>query len=95
MSTLATVVKVSASMKAVNMTDQHTPESHSVRERNSLPRQTLPRLASVRPMSRLSALKKLRQNVTSKPCACVICRDTMPAIDQSKVASTIRPKACA
>ena len=94
-STLATVVMVSASMKAVNMTDQHTPDSHSVRERNTLNRHTLPRVASVKPKAKLMTVKKLRQNVTSKPCAWVIWRETIPAIDHNKVASTIRPKACA
>jgi hypothetical protein len=61
-----------ANMKAVNMTDQHTPDIHNVAERNALKRQTRPRVATVKPMAKLNAVKKLRQNVTSNPCACVI-----------------------
>ena len=71
MSTLATVVMVNANMKAVNITDQHTPESQKVLLRQG-------RFISCRPFSKGSKMlseakvKKLRQKVTSKPWACVI-----------------------
>ena len=72
MSTLATVVMVSANMKAVNITDQQTPESQKHLSRQGRC------VKSARPLSQGnntlsdSMVKKLRQNVTSKPCACVI-----------------------
>ena len=71
MSTLATVVMVRASMKAVNITDQHTPESQKVLSRQG-------RFINWRPLSKgnnmlsESKVKKLRQKVISKSWACVI-----------------------
>jgi hypothetical protein len=80
-STFATVVSVIATMKAVNITHQHTPEIHNVRppprsERNSTagPRSQGSSSASA------STVKALRQNVTSKLRAASRWRVTMPAM---------------
>jgi hypothetical protein len=80
-STLATEVSVSAIMKAVNITLQQRPESHSARPppRSVAARTAIPRSQPSNTTS-ASALKALRQNVTSKPRAASRCRDTTPAM---------------
>ena len=74
-STLATLVRVSASMKKVNMPDQHRPLSHSAGWRSVC--RTRGPSAAQEPVWRRhktakisaseSAAKALRQKVTSKP----------------------------
>ena len=89
-STLATLVKASATMKAVNMTLQHRPEIH----RAAPPCNTLaaswrgPRSSSSIGSS-AAALKALRQKVISKASACSSHRDTTPAMLHSRVTSSI------
>ena len=64
--TLATVVSVIASMKAVNITDQQRPENQSGQDACANPRQSAgPRMASRATLS-ARALNRLRQKVTSK-----------------------------
>jgi hypothetical protein len=70
-STLATLVRVMATMKAVNMPAQHSAETHTSRgARNNWPHSAGPRMASSAMLS-ASALKALRQKVTSKLRAAV------------------------
>lgn len=105
MSTLATVVKVSASMKAVNITLQQTPEIQNALERASTPqwRSSIPCPGSsaICPAARSAArhqgritssdsvVKALRQNVTSKRAADSSWRETTPAIDHIRVTTII------
>jgi hypothetical protein len=88
-STLATLVSVSATMKAVNITLQQTPEIHSARP----PWRTLENTArpchSGRITSSDAKVKKLRQKVTSKLRACSRCRVTTPAVAHISVTPTI------
>ena len=88
-STRATPVIVSATIKAVNITAQHTPDSQNVPRRHGSRANTPGPCHSGRMTSSDSALKALRQNVTSNPCATCSCRVTTPAVDHSSVASTI------
>jgi len=88
-STLATVVSVSASMKAVNITLQHRPDSHKERPPRRMRPKTSRPWNSGRITSSDSTVKKLRQNVTSKLRACSRWRVTMPAVDHSSVTSTM------
>ena len=68
-STLATVVKLSAIMKAVNMVVQHRPDSHSTGSRQGMrPKKPGPRHQRSN-SSMDSSASTLRQNVISKPCA--------------------------
>ena len=89
-STLATVVIVIATMKAVNITAQQTPDSQSVGSalRSVRPSEAGPRRRASRTTS-ASALKTLRQNVASKPLTAPSWRVTTPAMLQSSVATTI------
>ena len=89
-STLATVVSVSASMKAVYITAQHRPESHSARRpaRKVCHKGPGPRNQDSS-TTRASALKPLRQKVTSKPRAASRWRDTTPAMLHMSAAATI------
>ena len=88
-STLATVVSIIATMKAVYIVAQHRPDNQSVQLpcrksfQNALPRR------QDRAMSKVSELARLRQKVTSKLCAASRCRVTTPAILQSTVDITI------
>ncbi len=109
-STLATVVKVSASMKAVNITLQHTPLSQKAAEPASTPQWRrsgpCPDSSARRPAARSadrhkgrmsssdSAVKALRQKVTSKRAADSSWRVTTPAMDHIRVTATIRKTAC-
>ncbi|EWS65665.1 hypothetical protein Y695_01069 [Hydrogenophaga sp. T4] len=104
-STLATLVKVSASMKAVNITLQQTPETQKAREAGSTPqwRSRLPCPAGApstpearsaarqtgKMTSKDSAVNALRQKVTSKRAADSSWRDTTPAIDHMRVTAII------
>ena len=91
--TLATVVSVRATMKAVNITAQNRLEAHSTRlGRNSPRHMPVPR-RTVRPMASASALNRLRQNVTSKLRAASRWRVTTPAMLHSRVTSTINATA--
>ncbi len=89
-STLATVVNDRASMKAVNITAQQMPDSHSARPPlySDRPSATGPRITPSNTIS-ASALKALRQNVSSKPCALSSQRVTTPAMLHISVARTI------
>ena len=88
--TLATVVSVSATMKAVYMTHQHSPDTHSARPpvRSDSHSAAGPRSHDSSTTS-ASALKPLRQKVTSKLRAASRCRVTTPAMLHISVASTI------
>ena len=88
-STRATPVIVSATMKAVNMVAQHSPASQNARRRHGKRANTPGPCHSGRITSSASTVKKLRQNVTSKPCAACNWRVTTPAVDHISVASTI------
>ena len=87
--TLATLVSVSAIMKAVNITDQQTPEIQTMRGERRMLRQTDGPRRNVRMTVIASALKKLRQKVTSKLCAESRWRVTTPAMLQSSVTRII------
>jgi hypothetical protein len=92
-STLATVVRVMASMKAVNITAQQTPENHTCQPARSRPDHSPGPRMPVSSMPSASALKALRQKVTSKLPALSRCRATTPAMLHSRVTSTIRATA--
>ena len=64
-STLATVVRVRATMKAVNITDQHRPDSHNMPPARRILVHTSAPCHHGRITARLSAVKALRQNVIS------------------------------
>lgn len=66
-STRATPVMVSATMKAVNMTAQHQPDSQNAPCRQGMRANTRGPCQSGRISSSDTTVKKLRQNVTSKP----------------------------
>ena len=88
-STIATVVKVSASMKLVNITPQHSPHTHSAQPpSSSSPHSACPRIRS-NATTTPSPLNKLRQNVTSNDRAASRCRVTTPAVLHSNATSTI------
>ena len=75
------------------MTAQQTPEIHTARPaRHRLPNSAGPR-SQVSPTTKASALKALRQKVTSKLRALSRCRVTTPAMLHSSVTSTISPTA--
>ena len=65
-STLATGMSRMATMKAVNITLQHRPESHSAAPPRRMPPNTERPCDSGSSTSRLSRQKALRQKVTSK-----------------------------
>ena len=89
-STLATLVSVSATMKAVNITLQHRPESQKRGCRHGASGRRPPRPCNNgRITSSDSAVKKLRQNVTSKLRACSRWRVTTPAVDHISVTATM------
>ena len=92
-STLATVVSVMATMKAVNITAQHTPETHSgQRPRSTSRHQPAPRIAVSATVS-ASTVNALRQNVTSKARAASRWRVTTPAMLHISVTGTIKQTA--
>ncbi len=93
MRTLATVVKVIATMNEVIIMDQHTPEIKMILDGCSRFFQRLIPRIKVNPMERAMALKKLRQKVTSKLGAESRCRVTTPAILQSRVTKIINDTA--
>jgi hypothetical protein len=90
---LPTLVKVKASMKAVNITLQHAPESQKntpawrIFKNTSRPRNNGSATA------RLAAVKKARQKVTSKLRADSKWRVITPAVDHSRVTATIKKTA--
>ena len=92
-STLATLVSVNATMKAVNITAQQMPEIQTLRGQSGSCRHMV-RLR-IAPSARVSvrALKKLRQNVTSKLRAASRWRATTPAMLHSRVTTIIRTTA--
>jgi hypothetical protein len=71
-STLATVVIVKANMKAVNITDQQTPDNQKLRASQGSDRNIGRPLSKGSKTLSETKVKKLRQKVTSKPWACVI-----------------------
>ena len=88
-STLATVVRVMASMKKVNMPHQHTTESQNVVPPRRMAAKALhPRCATKMAINDKNA-KKLRQKVTSKDRANSRYRVTIPAVDHSRVTSSM------
>ena len=92
--TCATDVSDSATMKAVNITAQHRPDIQSAR---GAKRRSAKALGPRNPGSMTasdSKVKKLRQNVISRPRANSICLDATPATDQSRVTKTINHTAC-
>ena len=91
--TFATVVKVKATMKAVNMIAQHRPANHITRGDCHTVRHSDGPRKIVNAMIKLRALKKLRQKVTSKLAAASRWRVTTPAMLQSKVTTIIRTTA--
>jgi hypothetical protein len=93
-STLATVVSVSATMKAVNITLQHTPESQKYGLFQCMSRNTVRPCHSGKITSSDTMVKKLRQKVTSKLLACSSWRVTTPAMDHIRVTATISHTAC-
>ena len=89
-STLATVVSVIATMKAVNITAQHSPEAHTgQRARRSSLHHCAPRIGD-RPIDSAPIVNALRQNVTSKLSAPCRWRVTTPAMLHISVTRTIR-----
>ena len=92
-STLATVVRVIATMKAVNMIDQQTPDTQTTRgARNRLDQSAGPR-KTVSARANPRALKVLRQKVTSKLRAASRWRVTTPAMLHSRVTKIIKKTA--
>ncbi len=89
-STLATVVSVSATMKAVNMTLQHSADTHRARPplRSETHKAAGPRSHDSSTTS-ASALKPLRQNVISKLRAASSWRVTTPAMLHIRAAAII------
>ena len=73
-STLATVVIVIATMKAVNITDQQAPESQSVAPplRKVWPSVAPAAQPGEQDHAAPAALKKLRQKVASKPAGRIV-----------------------
>ena len=92
-STFATVVIVIATMKAVNITLQHTPDNHRGQPPWRILEKTTRPWKKGRITSSDSTVKKLRQKVTSKLRACSRWRVTTPAMDHMSVAATIRKTA--
>ena len=87
--TLPTLVSVSAIMNAVNITLQHTPESQNAVLRQGMARKTPLPCQTGKITKSDSAVKKLRQNVTSKLLANSSWRVTTPAIDHIRVTAII------
>ena len=69
-STLATLVRVKATMKAVNITLQHRPDHHRVLPARTMRENTPCPCMRGRSISKDSAVNKLRQKVISKLRAC-------------------------
>src|SRR5687767_1894254 len=88
-STLATLVSVSATMKAVNITHQQSPEIQSARPPVRIFASTARPCHAGRITSRAASVKKLRQKVISKLRACSRCRVTTPAVAHIRVTATI------
>ncbi len=87
------MVRVIATMKAVNMIDQHIPETQIILgERSSLHQNPRPRIR-VRKIVRARAQKPLRQKVISKLEAESRWRITTPAVLQRKATKIIRDTA--
>lgn len=89
-STLATVVNVKASMKAVNITLQHTPDNHSADHAWRMRANTARPCHVGNKTSKDTPVKKLRQKVTSKLRADASCRVTTPAVDHISATRTMR-----
>ena len=92
-STLATLVSVSATMKAVNITLQQTPDIQSAGPPLRILANTCRPWKNGRITRSDSTVKKLRQNVISKLRACSRWRVTTPAIDHIRVTATMRKTA--
>jgi hypothetical protein len=88
-STLATLVRVSATMKAVYMVAQHRPENQITRRPARMSRNSAVPRSGSSTTSSVSVLNRLRQKVTSKLRAASRWRVTTPAMLHSSVASTI------
>src|SRR6185369_4153662 len=91
--TFATLVSVRATMKAVNITLQHTPETHSAQPPLRIFEKTSRPWKNGRMTSSDTTVKKLRQNVTSKLRACSRWRVITPAMDHIRVTATMRKTA--
>jgi len=87
--TLATAVKVNATMNAVNMMAQHTPENQKKVLRQGIRLKTDAPCQRGKMTSRDTTVKKLRQKVISKLLALSNWRVTTPAIDHRAVTATM------
>ena len=92
-STLATLVSVRATMKAVNITLQHRPEIHNAGPPLRIRANTCRPWKNGRITRSEPTVKKLRQKVISKLRACSSWRVITPAIDHIMVTATIRKTA--
>jgi hypothetical protein len=92
-STLATVVKVKATMKAVNMVAQHKPEIQRTGPAERIFLNTPRPCNKGKITSKATTVNRLRQKVTSKLRADSNWRVTTPAIDHMAALATINPTA--
>jgi hypothetical protein len=88
--TFATLVNTIATMNAVNMMDQQILESRMLLLRQGTALyQWRPLAVNGSMTNNASAVKKLRQKLTSKLCAESNCLVTTPAVDHNKGQSTM------
>ena len=92
-SALATVVRVTASMKHVNIVQNIAPETMPGQPAARTTAHASRRRVKARIPAIETAAKKLRQNVTSQLCAWSSQRATRPAVLQSTLAPTIHATA--
>ncbi len=92
-SVLATVVRVIASMKHVNIVQNIAPETMPGQPAARTVATTSPRRVTARIAAIDSAANRLRQNATSQLLACSSRRTTTPAVLQRKHAPTIHAAA--
>ena len=90
---LATLVRVSATMKLVYIVAQHRPENQITRLPARMSRHSAAPRRGTSSTSNVSALNRLRQKVTSKLRAASRWRVTTPAMLQNRVTTTIRATA--
>jgi hypothetical protein len=81
-------------MKAVNMTDQHTPDNHKDEPPWRMSLKTARPWVKGNKTSKDKAVKRLRQKVISKLWALSSWRVTTPAMDHMAALATIKPTAC-
>ncbi len=88
-STLATGISRMATMKAVNITPQHRPDTQSARPPRRTAANTARPCSTGRMTSSAATVNRLRQKVTSKLRAASRWRVTTPAMDHISVTATI------